>query len=64
MTISQRIKKRRKALGLTQEQLAKRVGTTRIYITYVETGVKVPSLAMLKTIASALECKAGDLIDD
>lgn len=64
MTISQRIKKRRKALGLTQEQLANRVGTTRIYITYVETGVKVPSLAMLKTIASALECKAGDLIDD
>lgn len=64
MTISQRIKKRRKALGLTQEQLAKRVGTTRIYITYVETGVKVPSLAMLKTIAAALECKAGDLIDD
>ena len=64
MTISQRIKKRRKALGLTQEQLANRVGTTRIYITYVETGVKVPSLAMLKTIAAALECKAGDLIDD
>ena len=26
MTISQRIKKRRKALGLTQEQLATRVG--------------------------------------
>lgn len=64
MTISQRIRKRRKALGLTQEQLAERVGTTRIYINYVENGTKIPSLAMLKTIATALECKAGDLIDD
>lgn len=64
MTVSQRITERRKALGMTQEQLAELVGTTRIYITYLETGVKVPSLAMLKTIATALECKAGDLIDD
>lgn len=64
MTLSQRIAKRRKALGMTQEQLAERVGTTRIYINYVESGIKVPSLAMLKAISTALECKAGDLIDD
>ena len=64
MAISQRIMERRKALGMTQEQLAERIGTSRVYITYLETGVKVPSLAMLKSVAAALECKAGDLIDD
>lgn len=36
MSVGEEIKRRRIAAGLTQKQLATRVGTTRVYITYVE----------------------------
>lgn len=45
----------RKEKGLTQEQIAQRSNITRQYYSAIETGVRRPSVAVAKRIASALE---------
>jgi transcriptional regulator with XRE-family HTH domain len=61
--ISKRIKKRRNDLGMTQEDLAEKVGVSRVYIGYVEQGRNTPSLEILEKIAKALKIKLSELID-
>jgi transcriptional regulator with XRE-family HTH domain len=53
--LGRRIKTLRKALGLTQEDLAFEVGMNRSYMGFIERGERNPSLAMLKKIAKALK---------
>jgi len=60
--ISKRIKKRRNDLGMTQEDLAEKVGVSRVYIGYVEQGRNSPSLEILEKIAKALKVKLSDLV--
>ena len=58
-------KKLKKALidaGLTQKELAKRVGVTREYLSLVANDRKKPSKVMLKVLAMELGCKPEDLI--
>jgi len=61
--ISKRIKKRRNELGMTQEDLAEKVGVSRVYIGYVEQGRNTPSLEILEKIAKALKIKLSELVD-
>lgn len=61
--ISKRIKKRRNELGMTQEDLAEKVGVSRVYIGYVEQGRNTPSLEILEKIAKALKVKLSELVD-
>lgn len=61
--ISKRIKKRRNDLGMTQEDLAEKVGVSRVYIGYVEQGRNTPSLEILEKIAKALKIKLSELVD-
>lgn len=61
--ISKRIKKRRNDLGMTQEDLAEKVGVSRVYIGYVEQGRNTPSLEILEKIAKALKAKLSELVD-
>lgn len=61
--ISKRIKKRRNDLGMTQEDLAEKVGVSRVYIGYVEQGRNTPSLEILEKIAKALKVKLSELVD-
>ena len=44
----------RKNAGLTQAELAKRIGADKSYISRVEKGLTVPSVAMLYRIVSAM----------
>ena len=44
----------RKKARLTQAELAKRIGADKSYISQIETGVSVPSVATFYRIASAL----------
>ena len=44
----------RKNAGLTQEELAKRIGADKGYISRVERGLTVPTVATLYKIASAM----------
>ena len=44
----------RKEAGLTQEELGRRIGTDKGYISRVERGLTVPTVATLYRIASAM----------
>jgi len=45
----------RAARGLTQAQLAERMGTTQSVIARLEAGERVPTLVTLERVAAALE---------
>ncbi len=60
--ICKRIKKYRNEKGLTQEDLAEKVGVSRVYIGYVEQGRNTPSLEVLEKIAKALKVSLPDLV--
>lgn len=53
--LGKRIQKRRKEVGLTQEELADKVGVSRAYMGYIEQGRNAPSLEVLEKIAKVLE---------
>ncbi|MDR2795360.1 MAG: helix-turn-helix domain-containing protein [Spirochaetaceae bacterium] len=55
------IKERRRILGITQAQLAERVGTSTHYIGQIELENKFPTPEMLERIASALEIDSPEL---
>ena len=44
----------RKKAGLTQEELARRIGTDKGYISRIERGLTVPTVSTLYRIASAM----------
>ena len=60
--LDNRIKRMRKLLKLTQEEVAAKVGISTVYLGYVEQGRNTPSLEVLEKIAKALKVKAGELI--
>jgi transcriptional regulator with XRE-family HTH domain len=60
--LGRQMQKVRKARGLTQEQLADKIGTSTPWIGNIETGRVVPNLAMLQKIARALGVKVKELI--
>jgi DNA-binding XRE family transcriptional regulator len=61
--ICKRIKKYRSEVGMTQEDLAEKVGVSRVYIGYVEQGRNTPSLEILEKIAKALKVRMSDIIE-
>jgi len=56
-----RIKEKRGELGLTQAELAERVGVTRKTVNTVENGVFVPSTLLALKLAEALSVQVEDL---
>jgi len=52
--IGKRIKKRRNELRLTQEELADKLGISRVYMGYLEQGRNAPSLALLQKLSRSL----------
>ena len=59
-----KLRQARKAAGLTQELLAKRVGLSRPSITNIELGNQQIPLHMLETFASVLGMKPCELLPD
>lgn len=57
------IRKIRKALGMTAEDLAKIVGVHPLSIYRYETGHREPGISIANKIAKALHCTIEDLID-
>ena len=53
---------KRKEAGLTQGELAKRVGLKRMTIYNYEAGIRKPTADKLKQIANVLGCSLDDLI--
>lgn len=58
------IKEIRKAVGLSQEALAKESGVARISIARYEAGERIPNIETAARIAKALNCKVDDLLND
>lgn len=63
-TICKRIRKFRHEAEMTQEDLAEKVGVSRVYIGYVEQGRNTPSLDILEKIAKSLKVSIRDIFDD
>jgi transcriptional regulator with XRE-family HTH domain len=59
--LGHRIRERRKALNLTQEELAAKADIDRSYIGGVERGERNVTFTMLCTICAALECDVAAL---
>lgn len=59
--LSKNMKAHRKKLGMSQEELAEKVGTASNYISLIEQGRKFPSPRMLERIASALDIHSIEL---
>ncbi len=55
------MKTRRTALGLTQAELAERVGVTRKTVNTVENGVFIPSALLALKLAAALDLQVEQL---
>lgn len=60
-SLGKKVQKRRKALKLTQEDLAEKVGISLVYMGYIEQGRYAPSLDVLGKIAKALKMPLSDL---
>jgi len=58
-----RIREWRKYRGLTQEQLAERIGIARSYLTKIERGSRRYDQPFLEAAAEALRCEPSQLID-
>jgi transcriptional regulator with XRE-family HTH domain len=59
---TERLRARRKAMGLTQEQLAERSDFSTNYIARLELGTSIPSLSTLTRLSKALRIEIQDLL--
>lgn len=58
--LGKKIQKRRKETGLTQEDVADKIGISRAYMGYIEQGRYAPSLEVLEKLAKALKSPIAD----
>lgn len=64
MSLGNNIRQRRRALDITQEQLAEQIGCKQTTIAQYERDSKVPTLYMTRDIAHILGCTLDDLVCD
>lgn len=60
--IGERFREHRKAMGMTQTELAKNLFVTQSMVAQVEAGVKIPTVVMVKLAAEVFGCSTDDLI--
>lgn len=60
--LSRRVMTARKAVGLSQEELAEKAGIDRTYVSQIERGISNPSLVVLVKLSQALGVEVVDLI--
>lgn len=61
MSLGERIAIIRTANGLSQQQLADKVGCHQTYINKIEMGIKVPSATVISLLCKALHITPNDL---
>lgn len=61
-SIGHAVRARRLAMGLSQEEMADRVGVHRTYYSSVERGAYNITVTVLFRLAVGLECEPGDLL--
>ena len=60
--IGQRVRRKRRELGLTQERLAEQVSLSTSFIGFIERGEKVPSLDTMVKLADVLDMTLDYLV--
>ena len=61
--LGQRIRRARKARGLSQEELAEKINISTTHMSHIETGGTKLSLAVFADLAAALEISADELLN-
>ena len=64
LTMGDRIKETRKKRGLTQEQLAERLGVSVEFVGQIERGLKMPSMQVFVKLVEVLNVSADYLLRD
>lgn len=62
MTLASNIAVTRKAKNLSQEELAEMVNVNQAFISQVERGLRIPTVAMLEQIADVFDCSLDYLV--
>ena len=62
MTFSEKVKKAREDKGISQSELARRVGVNQRMISMMEDGYKAPGLMLAKSIAKELNVSLDYLV--
>lgn len=62
--VGKRVATRRLAQGLTQDELARKLGVSNAHVSYLERGERGPSLYMLHKLARVLGTSVGRLVPD
>lgn len=57
-----KIKEYREKLGISQKELAGRIGVSQVMVCHYESGLKTPDVSRLKMIADALHCTMDELV--
>ena len=60
--VGERIQKRRKSLGLSQMQLSEKIGISNTYLSYIETGKKIPAMDIWLALCDALNVSSNFLL--
>lgn len=63
MSVGSNIRKIRKLRGISQEELAERIGLTRSQISNIESGRRSTSAKRMSQIAEVLKCRVSDFYD-
>jgi len=58
------LRQKRKEAGLTQEQLAHEADVQRNYVSLIERGIHLPTIAIVFKLAQALHCQPSVLISE
>ena len=61
MKIAENLKKFREEQGISQRELARRVGVNQTMIAHIENGLRIPSLAVGFEISKALDVSLDEL---
>lgn len=59
-----RLKELRESAGLSQVELASKVGVTQGFISHIELGIREPALGLTKKLASALGVSVAELLGE
>jgi transcriptional regulator with XRE-family HTH domain len=61
-TFCDNIKRLRRQMGITQQELADKIGCSRPYIAELEAGRNAPTLTIVDKVAAALDCQPSVLL--
>lgn len=61
--VSNRIRERRERMNMTQEDIATRIGVSRVMVSYFESGLRKPDIETALRLARVLECTTDDLFE-